>query len=51
MLICRDLADVAQLVEHFTRNEGVAGSSPAVGFIGLQGFLDSRSARALLGGT
>ena len=24
-------ADVAQLVEHFTRNEGVAGSSPAVG--------------------
>ena len=25
-------ADVAQLVEHFTRNEGVAGSSPAVGF-------------------
>ncbi len=29
-------ADVAQLVEHFTRNEGVPGSSPGVGFyIGL----------------
>jgi hypothetical protein len=26
-----DLADVAQLVEHFTRNEGVRGSSPRVG--------------------
>ncbi len=25
-------ADVAQLVEHFTRNEGVRGSSPRVGF-------------------
>jgi hypothetical protein len=25
-------ADVAQLVEHFTRNEGVPGSSPGVGF-------------------
>ena len=25
-------ADVAQLVEHFTRNEGVLGSSPSVGF-------------------
>ena len=25
------LADVAQLVEHFTRNEGVSGSSPLVG--------------------
>jgi hypothetical protein len=24
-------ADVAQLVEHFTRNEGVLGSSPSVG--------------------
>jgi hypothetical protein len=24
-------ADVAQLVEHFTRNEGVRGSSPRVG--------------------
>src|SRR4051794_8665168 len=24
-------ADVAQLVEHFTRNEGVSGSSPLVG--------------------
>jgi hypothetical protein len=26
-----DFADVAQLVEHFTRNEGVPGSSPGVG--------------------
>jgi len=26
------VADVAQLVEHFTRNEGVRGSSPRVGF-------------------
>ena len=26
-------ADVAQLVEHFTRNEGVPGSSPGVGLI------------------
>ena len=26
------LADVAQLVEHFTRNEGVRGSNPRVGF-------------------
>ena len=25
------VADVAQLVEHFTRNEGVRGSSPRVG--------------------
>ena len=25
-------ADVAQLVEHFTRNEGVTGSNPGVGF-------------------
>src|SRR2546425_4055207 len=25
------LADVAQLVEHFTRNEGVRGSNPRVG--------------------
>ena len=24
-------ADVAQLVEHFTRNEGVRGSNPRVG--------------------
>ena len=31
-------ADVAQLVEHFTRNEGVPGSSPGVGFLSyLQG--------------
>ena len=29
--IHRRLADVAQLVEHFTRNEGVPGSSPGVG--------------------
>jgi hypothetical protein len=28
-------ADVAQLVEHFTRNEGVPGSSPGVGFCEL----------------
>ena len=27
----RRTADVAQLVEHFTRNEGVPGSSPGVG--------------------
>lgn len=32
------------------RNEGVAGSSPAVGLSGLQGFLDSPPARALLRG-
>ena len=35
------LADVAQLVEHFTRNEGVPGSSPGVG-------LDSRKATSPL---
>jgi RNA polymerase sigma factor (sigma-70 family) len=29
----RRTADVAQLVEHFTRNEGVPGSSPGVGFM------------------
>ena len=29
--ICSANADVAQLVEHFTRNEGVPGSSPGVG--------------------
>jgi hypothetical protein len=28
----KGLADVAQLVEHFTRNEGVRGSNPRVGF-------------------
>jgi hypothetical protein len=28
-------ADVAQLVEHFTRNEGVPGSSPGVGSDGI----------------
>jgi hypothetical protein len=26
------LAGVAQLVEHFTRNEGVSGSNPLAGF-------------------
>lgn len=31
-------ADVAQLVEHFTRNEGVRGSSPRVGFHYLMRF-------------
>src|SRR3954466_5459435 len=34
---CRQFAvraDVAQLVEHFTRNEGVGGSSPPVGSTG-----------------
>src|SRR4249919_1484854 len=31
-------ADVAQLVEHFTRNEGVRGSSPRVGFSVHAGF-------------
>jgi hypothetical protein len=31
------VADVAQLVEHFTRNEGVPGSSPGVGSHHLQG--------------
>ncbi len=30
-------ADVAQLVEHFTRNEGVRGSNPRVGFAGFAG--------------
>src|SRR4051812_14159634 len=34
--ICRSFADVAQLVEHFTRNEGVPGSSPGVGSPALQ---------------
>ena len=27
-----NLAEIAQLVEHFTRNEGVVGSSPIFGF-------------------
>ena len=31
-LLSEALADVAQLVEHFTRNEGVPGSNPGVGF-------------------
>ena len=29
-------AEIAQLVEHFTRNEGVAGSSPVFGLILIQ---------------
>ena len=35
IVFCRQFAvnaDVAQLAEHFTRNEGVGGSSPPVGF-------------------
>ena len=32
-------ADVAQLVEHFTRNEGVRGSNPRVGFGVIAGVL------------
>ena len=35
-------ADVAQLVEHFTRNEGVPGSSPGVGFSNQAGLRRSR---------
>ena len=31
-LSCADPATVAQLVEHFTRNEGVSGSNPLGGF-------------------
>ena len=31
--MCRAQAEIAQLVEHFTRNEGVEGSSP---FFGLE---------------
>ena len=27
-----DVAEIAQLVEHFTRNEGVVGSSPIFSF-------------------
>lgn len=27
----QSLAEIAQLVEHFTRNEGVVGSSPIFG--------------------
>ena len=34
-------ADVAQLVEHFTRNEGVPGSIPGVGFIYLFSLVQS----------
>src|SRR5438132_10358813 len=45
-------ADVAQLVEHFTRNEGVRGSNPRVGSVGLQRFLRrcGRSRRLVAGG-
>jgi hypothetical protein len=35
----REYADVAQLVEHFTRNEGVRGSSPRVGLALQSDFL------------
>lgn len=28
----KNCAEIAQLVEHFTRNEGVVGSSPIFGF-------------------
>src|SRR6266508_7009853 len=38
-LDCVSRADVAQLVEHFTRNEGVPGSSPGVGLLGFAGVL------------
>src|SRR5262245_64025498 len=38
-------ADVAQLVEHFTRNEGVPGSSPGVG---LKRFLGAVLAAGVL---
>jgi hypothetical protein len=44
-LVRRTCADVAQLVEHFTRNEGVRGSSPRVGSGKsplIRGFLLSR---------
>jgi hypothetical protein len=39
-------ADVAQLVEHFTRNEGVPGSSPGVGSLALQELWPQSLARA-----
>ncbi len=48
----REPADVAQLVEHFTRNEGVSGSNPLVGFekepatAGLSRALSSRDKAA-----
>src|SRR5919201_2635379 len=38
----RTTADVAQLVEHFTRNEGVPGSSPGVGLAEPCGFEHER---------
>ena len=38
-------ADVAQLVEHFTRNEGVRGSSPRVGFVTAIPFVSTRTVR------
>ena len=48
-------ADVAQLVEHFTRNEGVPGSIPGVGssekpcLAGLFAFLGQGSRACLVG--
>ena len=30
-IIMKLIAEIAQLVEHFTRNEGVMGSSPTIG--------------------
>jgi hypothetical protein len=47
--VCRRLvgpADVAQLAEHFTRNEGVGGSSPPVGFPGAEPNSATRAAPA-----
>ena len=38
-------ADVAQLVEHFTRNEGVRGSNPRVGFVTAIPFVSTRTVR------
>ncbi len=38
VLECTDPAGVAQLVEHFTRNEGVPGSNPGVGSPGVKRF-------------
>jgi hypothetical protein len=42
-------ADVAQLVEHFTRNEGVRGSNPRVGFLQLARLRDTALAKADVG--
>ena len=46
-------ADVAQLVEHFTRNEGVRGSNPRVGSLKapLSGVFVCRLADALAAGS